>query len=553
MAADIEGKEGTINGMKQAVGEMPMGRRLTFAGLAALVIAGFVALMLWVNQPDYQVLYSGLAQRDAASVVAKLKELKVAYQLDAGGQIIRVPGDKVYETRLALAEEGLPRGAGIGFEVFNEVKIGSTEFVQKINYQRALQGELARTISEFREVEEARVHIVMPRDSLFVEQEKKPSASVVLRLAGNHALSKSQIQGVVYLVASAVPDLTPEGVTVVDTSGHLLYRKEADTPGFPGAQTASQLEYQHSVENAFRGKVQSMLEQVLGPGRAVVRVSANLDFTRTTTTQQLFDPDQVAVRSETRSSDDSKNGSAQPVGSPDQRFSLASRNATPNQNASGQSTNKRENETTNYEISSTRRQTASAIGGLKKLSVAVVVDGTYKEATGAEGKVTRTFTPRTQEQMRQLGDIVRRAVGYDEKRGDQISLVNVPFALPSQIGTVGAADWQDYLSKYGRAALNLVLVVLFFFMVVRPLMRRIMASRPASAPEAIPAAAGGAPRPAGPGEALGPAAEDEVIPELEAAAAAPRKMTARDMILALAQQDPERTTAVLRAWIHETP
>lgn len=543
--AEIEENTAEQNNIRGALGQMPMGRRLAIAGVAALVVGAFAALMLWINQPDYQVLYSGLNQRDAASVVAKLKELKVPYEIEGGGGVIKVSRDKLYDTRLALAEAGLPRGGGVGFEVFNEVKIGSTDFMQKINYQRALQGELSRTIASFNEVDEARVHVVMPRDSLFVEEEKKATASVVLRMAGGRKLSKRQIQGIVYLVASAVPDLTAEGVTVVDSQGNLLYRKQDDSSGFPGAQTASQLEYQRSLEAGLKSKAQSMLEQVLGAGRAVVRVSADIDFTQTSSSEQIFNPDQVAVRSETRSSDKSRNGAGQPVGSPDQRFNLATRNATPQGQGGGETSADRENETTNFEISNTRRQTVKTIGGLRRISVAVLVDGPYKKTTAADGAVTSTFAPRSEEQMRQLGDIVRRAVGYNEKRGDEISLVNVPFALPADVGVAAEKGWQDYLSDYGKPALNVLLVVLFFLMVVRPLMRQIT-TRMRPAPQEMPAAAGPA-RPVGPGEEL--PGEEEAMPELEAMA--PRKMGTRDMIVALAQQDPERTTSVLRAWIHE--
>ena len=334
MAEDQEKAKG-LGLLREAVDGMSMGRRLAFMAGGALLIGGFVALLLWVNQPDYQTLYAGLAQRDASQVVSKLKDLKVPYHLEGDGGTIKVPQENLYEARLALAGEGMPRGQGIGFEVFNKVEMGTTDFVQKINYQRALQGELARTISSFGEVEEARVHIVMPRDSLFVEEEKKPSAGVVVRLAAGKTLSPSQIAGIVHLVASAVPDLTDDRVTVVDTKGNLIYRKQADTPDFAAGLTATQMEYQRNYEKTMRAKVQSMLEEVLGEGKAVVRVAADLDFTRTNITQDLFDPEQVAIRSESRNSDTAKNGAGGPEGSPDQRYTLAQQNATPQQKAAG--------------------------------------------------------------------------------------------------------------------------------------------------------------------------------------------------------------------------
>lgn len=537
-----EAGKGGGNQFREAWSEMSMTRRLMVMGAAALIMGGFISLLLWINKPDYQVLYSGLAQSDASQVVAKLKEIKVPYQLEGDGTVIKVPQDQVYETRLAMASAGLPRGQGIGFEVFNEVKMGTTEFVQKINYQRALQGELARTIASFSEVDDARVHIVMPRESLFVEDEKKPTAAVVLRLAAGRTLSKSQIQGIVHLVAGSVPDLDDAHVTVVDTAGNLLYRKEQDTSAFPAALTASQLEYQRSTEAQISNKVQSMLEKVIGLGRAVVRVSADIDFTRTEEVKDLFDPDQAAVRSETRSTESSKNAGNLPIGAPDNRFTLAQRNAAPGLEETGNSERKREDETTNFEISRTKRQTLKALGGVNRLSVAVMVDGPYKEATSPEGVTTRTFTPRPAKEMAQLTELVRRAVGYDENRGDEVTVANVPFALPPGAGAMAAVGWQDYLDKYGRQALNLVLAILFFLMVVRPLMKYLVARR--AKEEAMGAEAVRV----GPGEELPPGEGREQIEGMEIT----RKMGTRDMILALAQQDPERTTAVLRSWIHQS-
>ena len=549
--ADEETKQLGMGQVKQVFGDMSMVRRLAIFGLAALLMGGFVAVILWVNQADYQVLYSGLNQRDAASVVAKLKDLKIPYKIEGEGNLIKVPQDSLYETRLAMASAGLPRGGGVGFEVFNEVQMGATEFVQKINYQRALQGELARTIASFTEVEEARVHIVMPRESLFVEDEKKPSASVVVRLVSGRVLNKSQIQGIVYLVASAVPDLTAEGITVVDTNGSLLFRKEADTPGFPAALTASQLEYQRNIESTLKSKVQSMLEQVLGRGRAVVRVAADIDFTRTTTTEESFNPDQVAVRSETRSTEKSTNAGPGPAGTPDNRYALAARNAAPAEAQQSGSQSDRENETTNYEISTTKKQATQAIGGLKHISVAVMVDGTYRETPGAEGAPpTRTFVPRSPEEMRQLNEIVRRAVGYNENRGDEISLVNAPFALPSDLGVAVSKGWLDYAKEYGRPVLNFALAALFLLMVVRPLVKFLLVrARPAEAPMEAATM-----RPAAPGEELPPgaAAEEALSADIMEAISAPPRVTTRDVILALANEDPEKATSVLRAWIHET-
>lgn len=536
-------KNAAKGGIGNIIGEMPASRRILVLSMAALAAAGLIAAFLWINQPTYQTLYSGLTQKDAAQVVTHLQDQKIPYELAADGTTIKVPEENLYEARLSLASAGLPRGSsGVGFEVFNEVQMGTTDFVQRINFQRALQGELARTISSFSEVEDARVHIVLPRESLFVEEEKKPSAAVVVRLVRGKALTPNQIAGVVNLVASSVPDLTDDRVTIVDTRGNLIYRKEADTAGFPAALTASQLDYQKNIERGLSAKVQSMLEQVLGPGRAVVRVNADIDFTRTSTTQDLFDPDQVVVRSETRGSDKSTNSmNNMPIGSPDQRYTLAEANANPEE-ALGQQKTDTENETTNYEISRTQKQILKAIGGLERLTVAVMVDGPYKETASPEGQLSREFTPRSAEEMQQLTQLVRQAVGFDQNRGDQVTLANIPFQLPTDLGDFGEKTWEDYVKQWSTPALNIVLALLFFLLVIRPALK--IASSYVSAKGELAAAT----RRVGPAEEL--AAGDEA-PAALAEAAMARKVSVRDQILLAAQQDPERATAALRGWIHE--
>jgi flagellar M-ring protein FliF len=307
------------------------------------------------------------------------------------------------------------------------------------------------------------------------------------------------------------------------------------------------MEYQREYEKALRGKVQTMLEEVLGPGRAVVRVAADLDFTRTTTTQDLFDPDQVAVRSESRNSDETKGGANGPSGSPDQRYTLAQQNATPNGpgSASASSESKREGETTNYEISRTQKQITQAMGGLKRLSVAVVVDGPYKEEPGEGGQVTRTFTPRSAEQVRQITEIVQRAVGYNQTRGDEVTVANVPFVITPTGGVAVAKNWQDYLKDYGRPAMNLAMVLAFLLLVVRPVVRAMTGARAKEEAKAAEAAA--AARRVGPGQELAAGEEAALLEE----PAAPRRLSTREQILALATQDPERTTALLRSWIRQ--
>ncbi|MDR1397976.1 MAG: flagellar M-ring protein FliF [Desulfarculales bacterium] len=533
---------------KQAYKDMSLFRKLLIMVIAAMFGAVIWAGVMWGFKEDYQVLYSGLNQQDASQVVSKLRDLKVPYSLEANGSVISVPQSAVYETRLSMASEGLPKGQGVGFEVFNKVELGTTDFVQKINYQRALQGELARTISGFAEVMDAKVHIVMPRDSLFVEEEKKPSAGVVVNLAAGRTLSKSQIAGIVHLVASSVPDLTDERITVVDNRGNLLYRKAVDSPDFAAGLSGTQLDYQKNFEQLLKNKIESMLEDVVGQGRAVVRVAADIDFTRTTTTQMLVDPDQIAPISENTMTENSRNMGLGPAGSPDQRFTLAQRNANPNLDQGGAEQNI-ESGQTNYEVSRTQRHVNQALGGLKRLNVAVVVDGPYTEILNDESRLVRNFLPRSDEEMQKLTDLVRRAMGFSDERGDELTLANVPFAASLEAVLPQPPTIKDYVFDYGKPAFIVLAVLLALFLLTRPLLK-FLNSRQAQAPGHGSSVL----RTVGPGEALPPGAggnmdllESEILEEDEP----PHRLSLREQILMVMQQNPERVVAVLKSWVRE--
>jgi flagellar M-ring protein FliF len=540
---------------KQAYKDMTLFRKLAIMIIVALAGAGIWAGIMWGFKEDYQVLYSGLNQQDAAQVVSKLRDLKVPYNLEADGSIIKVPQSAVYETRLSMASEGLPKGQGVGFEVFNKVELGTTDFVQKINYQRALQGELSRTISGFAEVMDAKVHIVMPRDSLFVEEEKKPSAGVVVSLAAGRALSKSQIAGIVHLVASSVPDLTDERITVVDNRGNLLYRKAVDSPDFAAGLSGTQLDYQKNFEQLLKNKVETMLEDVLGQGRAVVRVAADIDFTRTVTTQSLVDPEQIAPISENTMTENSRNMGLGPAGSPDQRFTLAQRNANPNLEQGGAEQNI-ESGQTNYEVSRTQRSINQALGGLKRLNVAVVVDGPYTEILNEEDRLIRNFVPRSDEEMQKLTELVRRAMGFDGERGDELTLANVPFAASLEASLPQPPTIKDYVFDYGKPAFIILAVLLALFLLTRPLLK-FLNSKQAQAPGHSSSVL----RTVGPGEALPPGSAGGILPpgnmdlleaELLEEDEPPHRLSLREQILMVVQQNPERAVAVLKSWIRDT-
>ncbi len=289
------------------------GRNLSIAVILLLCIVGFGSLIFWNSRPDYQVLFSNLSQEDAGEMVNKLKEKKVPFQLTNNGTTILIPKEQVYDLRLSLATEGLPKGGGVGFEVFDRTNLGTTDFVQKLNYQRALQGELSRTIKQIKEIEQARVHIVTPKESLFIEEQKKPTASVLVKTRSGMTLAPPQVEGIVNLVSSAVEGLEPGNITIVDTTGKVLFKRADST--LMGQLTTTQLEYQKNIEEGFKKKVQGMLEEVLGPTKAIARISADIDFQQVEITEEKYDPAGV-LRSEQKNTERSSTTQVQAERSP---------------------------------------------------------------------------------------------------------------------------------------------------------------------------------------------------------------------------------------------
>jgi len=525
----------------------PAKRRGLAAGIVLLVsVAAFGSLIYWNSAPDYQVLFSNLSQEDAGEMVAKLKEKKIPFELSPGGTSILVPKEKVYEVRLALTAEGLPKGGGVGFEVFDRTSLGTTDFVQKLNYQRAMQGELARTIKQIKEVEQARVHIVTPKESLFVEEQKKPTASVFLKTRSGMSLSASQIEGVVHLVASAIEGLDPSQITVVDTSGRILSKRNDSS--LIGQMTTNQLDYQRNLEEGYRRKIQGMLEEVLGLNKAIARVSADIDFQQIDITEERFDPNGV-VRSEQKNSEKSSSNSG--VRAPETKSenpaeppAVRGRARTPAEPAAKApapapapfQTNQaeRQNEIRNFEISKINKHIKNPVGSVKKLSVAVIVDGSYKEVADAKGGAkTKQFLARPPEEMEKLENVVKTAMGYDESRGDQLEVVSMPFnwAVTEEDpkAAVPGIPWKEYLLVAYKPVVSLILAVLFIFFVVRPLLKRKgYAPGEASLLPGNPA----------------PALTPEGAPALRAG-------DIREQTLQLAQGNPSKTVGIVKTWLNE--
>jgi flagellar M-ring protein FliF len=495
-------------------------------------LAGLAAIALWTQQPDFQVLFANLAADDAASIVEKLRETKVPYEVAGGGATILVPSPLVHDLRLQLAGQGLPHGGGVGFEIFDRSTVGMSEFIQKLNYRRALQGELARTITQLPEVERARVHLAVPERRLFSTERDRPRASVVLSLRRNQTLSKAQVQGIVHLVASSVEGLQPQEVTVVDGHGRLLSDSGNDgTTRLSG----SQLDYQRGLEKDIETRIQTMLEKIVGAGKATVRISSVLDFRQVELTEERFDPNSQVVRSEQRSQEKSNNTSGSAGGVPGAASNVPSGQAA--DNAASIAANQNKNETINYEINRTVARVVEPVGTIKKLSAAVLIDGTYGPKAGEDkgGEGAGKYVARTPEEMKQFEELVIKAMGYSAERGDQVEVLNVPFRVEAEPeGAVADATpppatvWAPYV-RYGVGAFLFAVLLIF---VVRPLVKVLMTARFQTQAHASEALREGLPMTVGQAEAAltGPPPD-------------------RAQIVELARTNPQSTAMVVKGWL----
>lgn len=520
--------------MLQKLSDLSINQRLVILVALAGSVAGLIAVALWTQQPDMQVLFSNLATDDASAIVEKLKAAKIPYETKAGGATILVPGDQVHDLRLQLAGQGLPRGGGVGFELFDRSSLGMSEFVQKLNYRRALQGELARTIAQMPEIERARVHLAIPERRLFANEQDRPRASVVVALRNGQSLGKAQVQGIVHLIASSVEGLSTQDVTVVDGHGRLL--SAASGAHESEALTGSQLEYQRTLEREIETRIQTMLERIVGANKAVVRVSSVLDFRKIETTEERFDPNGQVVRSEQRGQERTSGINGVSGGVPGVQSNVPpGAEAEPTQSSSTNSQTK--NETINYEISRTVSRVVEPVGTIRRLSVAVLVDGTYKVAEPAAGEPAsaepaRTYVPRSEAEMKQIEEIVKKAMGYSAERQDQVQVVNIQFGFGAEdgvpLGSEVPASSSNAWAPYVRYAVGAALFLAILLFVVRPLLGMLSATvRPQEREDTPPL-----PAPVGVVEAsIGGGG------------------TPRTAVVELAKTNPESAAVVVRQWL----
>ena len=403
-------------------------QRVSIVSATLVVAGGLVALALWSSRAEYALLYGRLSETESSKVIAALDDAKVPYKIGSGGGSILVPSDKVYLMRMQLAGRGIPRGDGVGFEIFDKPNFGISDFVQRANYIRAVQGELARTIGQLDEVESARVMIVLPENRLLLDKDKHPTASVFVHVHGNTPLQPQSINSIRFLVANSVEGLKPNNVTVVDNLGNVLSENN-ENDSLTGL-TSTQLTARRNLEQYLAKKAQDMLEKVLGPGQAIVRVSADINFDTVTRTDEKFDPDGQVIRTQTKNdenNDTTTSGSSMgPAGISSNTSTETNVVAQTSNTPVNNTKNRKTTSTVEYEIGKSVSNLMQAAGGIKRLSCAVTI-ASHVEGQGAERKVVS----RSPEELEKLRRIVQSAVGIEaganSTRGDQLTLEELPF------------------------------------------------------------------------------------------------------------------------------
>lgn len=406
--------------MRAIWSQLGASQKVSVMAATLVLVAGMAALSIWSSRADYGLLYGGLSDSEAAKVIAALDDAKVSYKTGNGS--IYVPADKIYTLRMELAGKGIPSGDGVGFEIFDKPNFGISDFVQHANYVRAVEGELARTISQLDEVEAARVMIVLPENRLLLDKDTYPTASVFVRVRGNSELSQQSINSIRFLVANSVEGLKPNHVAVVDNLGNVLAENTDD--GSLTGLTDTQLAARRNLEQYLAKKAQDMLEKVLGPGHAIVRVSADINYDTLTQTEEKYDPDGQVVQTETKNEEVNDSTTTATTSAPAGITSNISTNAATQAANSpvNNSQNRKTTSTTEYEIGKTTSSLIETAGGIKRLTASVTV-AEQMEGEGADRKPVA----RTPEQLDELRSLVSSALGIDSSRGDSISLEELPF------------------------------------------------------------------------------------------------------------------------------
>lgn len=484
-----------IMGMAQG----PGGRKfLLMLGIAA-VVAIMAGVWMWGQQPDYRVLFSNFSDRDGGAIVASLQQMNVPYKFAEGGTAILVPANQVYEARLKLASQGLPKGGNVGFELMENQKLGVSQFLEQVNFQRALEGELARSIESISTVQSARVLLALPKSSVFVREQQKPTASVLLNLQPGRILDQQQVSAIVHLVASSVPELPTKNVTIVDQNGNLL----SDSSASVGANglDPSQLKYIQELQRSIVKRVESIITPIVGANNVHAEATADVDFSHSEQAAETYRPNQTPDAASIRSQQTNETinaGNANATGVPGALSNQppapatapinapAAKTTTPAAAPTTPPTNTQKESTVNYELDKTIRYVQQPMGGLKRLSVAVVVN--FRNTTDKSGKIISR--PLTAAEKTQITDLVKEAMGYNQQRGDTLNVVNSPFAGTEKELIPDVPLWKQpeniQLAKdVGKYLIAIAVLLYLFFRVLKPMLGKLSADADARA--ALPA------------------------------------------------------------------
>jgi flagellar M-ring protein FliF len=542
-----------VQGLVAFVRTLGATRIAAMVAVTVSLVAFFAFVIMRVTSPQMSTLFTDLTVEDSAAIVKELERQGIAFQIKADGTVIMVPKDQVPRLRMKLAEAGVPKGGGVGYEIFDKSDaLGATSFIQNINHLRALEGELARTIRALDRVQLARVHLVLPERPLFSREKIEPTASIAVKVRGT--LEPQQVRAIRHLVASAVKGLKPERISIVDDSGRLL----ADGAG--GDQAAVGIgadERKIAYERRLREQIETIVSSVVGGGRARVQLTADFDFNRITETSDKFDPDGRVVRSsqtreETSTTNEGREGGPVTVGN---ELPGQTPNTQPNPaaNTPPRDQSKKTEEIVNYEISRTTKTEVIEGGRVRRVSVAVLVDGTY----GKNDKGDIVYQPRTKEEIERISALVRSAIGFDQKRGDQVEVVNLRFAEAPVAVFNEPTGWlamfqftKDDLMRGIELAVMTILGLLVLLFAVRPMVRRIVTPEEVQPIAAIAAATAGD---AAAGEGEGKSLQSSTANMIDIAQVQGQvHAQSVQKVGQLAQQNPQETVSIIRQWLHES-
>jgi flagellar M-ring protein FliF len=467
--------------------QTPFGRNILIGGAVAVALAVIVALWLWTQQTQYKVLFANYSDRDGGAITASLDQMGVKYKFSEGGNAILVPAEQVHDVRLKLAAQGLPKGGNVGFELLENQKLGTSQFVEQVNYQRSLEGELARSIQALGAVSAARVHLALPKPSVFVREQQKPTASVLLNLQPGRALDPGQVSAIVHLVASSVPELTTSNVTVVDQNGSLLSDTSARAAGAKQLDP-NQLKYVEQLQQNIVKQVESIITPLVGQGNVRAEATADVDFAQVDTAAEMYKPNSPpepqAIRSQ-QTSEAAGAGGANPSGVPGALSNQPPGTATAPLNGTappapgGTGTGPtRKDATTNYEVDKTVRYEQRPMGGVKRLTVGVVVN--YRRIVDPRtGKVSAR--PLAAAEVAQINELVKQAMGYSQARGDSLNVTNAPFdGVDKPAETPPSLDWWrdpanlPLATQAAKYLFALLVIAFLWYRILRPLMRQAL-------------------------------------------------------------------------------